>query len=349
MARSRCAPVALAALLGALLGLAPATAADVRPVEREGPVAPGTRQPLPPAPSPAPSPEPAPEASPSPPPEEKPAAPYTEGWHAGTPPGDLFHVRLEYWLADTHRGAAFEFDHNGRRVGAVHAHSLGFACVQPVFDGGIELDAGDYGWYSFDYWQLVGNKTHVIEDGDHLYVDTLFPRGDVVRSQLEQHYAKLRDGVDVRYRFPLGEGSSLDLVFGPVLALCARYESLDVKSLVGPRSDGSHYFALTIVPGGRLGLDLHATSWLTARIGADIDWLPELPHVEPLSLTREASVRLWHDVHAFFAVRVFFLELDAGYRFFEAYSGKGVSPGGGRTREGIATMKGFDCGVSVAF
>jgi hypothetical protein len=311
-------------------------------------------------PSPLPKEAPAPEPTPSPPPDATAPAraeapkpedvPYTEGWHAGSPPGEHFSVHLEYWDADMKRGTEFEFDHGGRRVGVLRTTSLGYGATQPVWSGGAELDAGDYGWYSFDYWQVVlSGRTHSIGDGDHIFVDTLFPNGDLVQSRDEQHYARLRDGVDVRYRIPLDEDVAVDLSFGPVLGLALRYESLDVNSIVGPRSDGSHFFALSIVPGTRLGVDLHLPARVTLRAAADVDWLPELPHVNPLSLTREPSIRMWHDVHAYLAARFWFLELDAGYRFFEAYSGKASTPGGGRLRHGNAFLRGFDAGVSVRF
>jgi hypothetical protein len=247
------------------------------------------------------------------------------------------------------RGAAFEFDHDGRRVGALHTRSLGYGTTQPVFDGGAELDAGDYGWYSFDYWQLVlSGRTHALTES-HTFVDTVFPQGDVVESHVEQHYARLRDGVDVRYRFPLGEESNFDINFGPVLGLGLRYESCDVRSIVGPRSDGSHFFAMTILPGLRLGADLHLPARITVRAACDVDWLPSMPHTNMLSITREPSVTQWHDVHTYLAVRAWLFELSAGYRYFEAFSGKNNTPGGGRTRVGNAAMRGLVFAASVAF
>jgi hypothetical protein len=306
-----------------------------------------------PSPTPVPTPTPtpaAPQPSPAPTPEaEKPPAPYVEGWHAGTPPGDRIHLWAEYWLAYTRRGAGFEFDHDGRRVGVLHTRSLGYGTTQPVFSAGGELDAGDYGWYGGDYWQLVlAGRTHALSEG-HTFVDTLFPQGDVVQSHVEQHYARLRDGVDVRYRIPLEEDSSLDLCFGPILGLGLRYESCDVRSVLGPRSDGSHFFAMTFLPGLRLGVDLHPPARITVRAAADLDWLPHMPHTNMLSITREPSVTQWHDVHAYLAVRTWFVELSAGYRYFEVFSGKNNTPGGGRLRVGNAALLGLDFAASVAF
>ena len=100
--------------------------------------------------------------------------------------------------------------------------------------------------------------------------------------------------------------------------------------------------AVTLVPGGRLGVDCRLSEALTARVGADLDGLPWLDK-RPLSLTREPSVSRWTDLRVFAGVRWLYAELEIGWRLLA------LRASGGRVRQADADMAGLDLAVVVRF
>src|SRR5579871_746670 len=202
---------------------------------------------------------PPPEKKPEPPSkdEEPPEKPYVEGWHSGSPPGEHVILRYDMWRPDLDRGAEFEFGKHRPRVGVVTTKELDYPRREVVPGGGVEVYTGKMGWFSFDYWQLDLSGRAFALDAPHVVNHTSFAQGEVVTGETSQHYAKLGDGYDVRYRIPLGDDVSFDIMFAPILLLAIRQESIDVRSLQAFKRGGGEYTSIVLVPGLRLGVDLH--------------------------------------------------------------------------------------------
>jgi hypothetical protein len=291
----------------------------------------------PPAPDgPAPAPPQAPAKSPDAEPEEP---PYTEGWRGGSPPGEHVTFRLMLWSVE--HATALEFSNN-LRTGAVTSHELGQPSHELAAGLGVEVAGGKTGWYSLDYWQLASRGSRDLP-APITVDDRTFPSGETVTSETTQHYAKLRDALDIRYRLPLGpEQCWLDFNFGPVLGLGARYEVLEVASLTLPLKDASHFFALTVIGGVRLGLDLHVSDAVTVRLGADLDSIP-WSGKRRFSFTRSPSISKWRDYRVFLAFRFMFVEAQVGYRYFLSEAS------GSNVRQADANMQGGDFQLAFRF
>ena len=101
------------------------------------------------------------------------------------------------------------------------------------------------------------------------------------------------------------------------------------------------FTSISLVPGLRIGVDLHLPLKFTLSVGGDFDWLPELPHA-PFSFT-DPRVTKWEDARGFVGVRWFFLEASFGYRHFKALSQ------GPTVRTASARMDGIDVVVAARF
>jgi hypothetical protein len=271
--------------------------------------------------------------------DEAPVASYTEGWHGGSPPGEHVVFRADLWSIDRQR-VLLEVGH-GPRTRAVVTGDLGEPATGAAGGLGFEAYTGKTGWLSIDWWTLQSRGLAPL--AREIEIDgTTFAQGTVVASEITQHIVKIRDGLDIRYRFPAGPETWLDVNFGPVTALVVRYLSFDIHSLgPGPRSSDA-LLSVSLTPGLRAGIDLHATDWVTVRLGSDVDLLPHLAH-NPLSFTRAPSLDAWADARGYVAARFLFVELAVGWRYFRCLGS------GGKFRQAASQMSGAFAELAVRF
>jgi hypothetical protein len=264
--------------------------------------------------------------------------PYTEGWHGGSPPGERFTARAELWALSMQK-TLLEVGHL-QHTRAVTTDALGEPTTGTTGGLGIEGCLGKSGWLAVDWWSLQSRGLTTLGESETLD-ETNFPEGTVVSSQVIQHFVVFRDGLDIRYRIPEGDETWIDLNFGPVSALAVRYESFSVRAYNGPASSDA-LLAVTLTPGWRGGVDLHALDGFIIRIGTEGEILPHLPY-NWLSFTREPSVSSWADASAYLAVRFEFVEVSFGWRYFRTLAS------GGHFRQADSEMKGIFGEVAARF
>ncbi|HZV00079.1 MAG TPA: hypothetical protein VFF73_25405 [Planctomycetota bacterium] len=256
--------------------------------------------------------------------------PYTEGWHGGSPPGEHVIIRANLWILDSQR-TELEVGHEQRTL-LVTSHDLGEQGHGVAGGLGIEGYGGKLGWLSLDWWTVQSRAETQLRRTITLD-ETIFAQGAVVDSEVTQHVVKIRDGLDIRYRIPIGDETWLDFNFGPVMSLMFRYEAFTVSEQGSGLAVKDSLLAVSIVPGWRAGIDFHALDGFIVRVGSDVDLLPHLDH-NPLSFTREPSLDAWADARAFLAVRFEIVEASVGWRYFRSLAS------GGHFRQAETDMKG---------
>jgi hypothetical protein len=261
--------------------------------------------------------------------KDEPPKPYTEGWKGGSPPGERATVRADLWELALEQ-TKLQLGHL-QPIRPVTSSDLGLPREGWAGGVGAEVYTGRTGWLSIDWWTTQTRFEAPIQR-DFSIDETPFQQGSLAVSEVTQHIVKIRDGLDIRFRVPLGEETNLDFNFGPVSALLVRYESISVKVPNGPQQ-GDALVTVTLCPGWRAGIDLYLPESILLRIGSDVDLLPHLSH-NWLSFTRAPSVDAWADARAFVAFRFQFLEVMGGWRYFRTLAS------GGHFRQAESDMRG---------
>jgi hypothetical protein len=265
--------------------------------------------------------------------------PYIEGWHGGSPPGEHVIARADLWYLSMQR-TLLEVGHL-QHTHAATTEELGEPSTGASGGLGLEVFFGKSGWTSVDWWTLQSQGIKTLAQSETMD-EVQFPEGSLVTSQVTQQFVKVRDGLDIRYRVPLGDETWLDWNFGPVTALVVRYESYSIKTLGGGPESSDSLLAVSLTPGWCTGADLHVADGFIVRAGFDGEALPHLPY-NWLSFTRAPSISAWADVRAYLALRFECIEASFGWRYFRTLAS------GGRFRQAYSEMSGVFGEVAARF